>query len=197
MDLQSISPSTPMKPRHIIILFSLGLAAAGEAAIQEGKAVAQLSNVNGNVLVSGNQGLASGSEALRLPEGVRIITTTSGQVSIRFDDGCVVPVKPGQRFEVRTSMPCGARQTSVKSMLAQAGTVSTNTAISGAVPAAGTATTGAAAGSAAAAGTAAVQPSIGLIAGMGPGAVAAGGVASAAGLKSLYDARQEQSVSGN
>lgn len=77
-----------------------------EAGAQQPPRVAQLKNVNGNVLVSGQAGLAAGSEAQPLVNGTRIITTANSEVVIVFDNGCEVRMAENQRFDVESGKPC-------------------------------------------------------------------------------------------
>jgi hypothetical protein len=79
--------------------------ATGVWAQQE---VARLKQVNGNVLVSGQAGLATGSEAQPLANGVRIITTANSRVVVVFENGCEVRMEENQRFDVESEKPCAA-----------------------------------------------------------------------------------------
>ena len=62
--------------------------------------VATLKHVNGNVLVSGETGLASGDEATRVAKGARVITTANSEVTVVYDNGCEVKLKPNQRLRM-------------------------------------------------------------------------------------------------
>jgi len=68
--------------------------------------IARLRDVNGNVLVSNDSGLATGGDALRLVPGTRVITTANSQVVVEYDDGCRVTLKENERFEVEQGKPC-------------------------------------------------------------------------------------------
>lgn len=68
--------------------------------------VARLAELQGNVLVSRDDGLVSGNEAQRLLPGTRIITTASSNVVVEYDDGCRVTMKENQRFEVEEDRDC-------------------------------------------------------------------------------------------
>jgi len=70
--------------------------------------VARLKQVTGNVLVSGQSGLATGNEAQPLANGVRIITTANSRVIVVFDNGCEVRLEENQRFDVESDKPCAA-----------------------------------------------------------------------------------------
>lgn len=86
-------------------LFALLFASQPFAQTGDGS-IARLVEVNGNVLVSRESGLASGNEALRLLPGTRIITTANSDVIVEYDDGCRVKLKENQRFEVERGKPC-------------------------------------------------------------------------------------------
>jgi hypothetical protein len=79
--------------------------------------VAELKDVVGNVLVSRESGLAAGSEALRLVEGTRVITTAKGTVTVKYDNGCEVKLEENQRFEVESGKPCTALVAQAQSIL--------------------------------------------------------------------------------
>ena len=87
------------------IVAAAALCALGASA-QQPPRVAQLKNVNGNVLVSGQAGLATGTEAQPLVNGTRIITTANSEVVIVFDNGCEVRMAENQRFDVDSGKPC-------------------------------------------------------------------------------------------
>lgn len=70
--------------------------------------VAELREVQGNVLVSDAQGMASGADSQRLKNKVRITTTSRSGVLVRFDCGCDVRLKENERLDVETPRPCAA-----------------------------------------------------------------------------------------
>ena len=80
-------------------LIAMALAPCGFAQ-SSNDTIAQLKDVRGNVLVSRETGLASGNEATRLLKGSRVITTANSEVTVAYDNGCDVKLKPNQRFEV-------------------------------------------------------------------------------------------------
>ena len=89
---------------HRLILFvPAALMAAPLALAQPAQpvGVAHLQHVTGNVLVSRETGLASGNEATVLTKGSRVITTANSEVTVVYDNGCEVKLKPNQRFEVK------------------------------------------------------------------------------------------------
>ena len=72
------------------------------------RAVAQLKQVSGNVLVSRDTGMTAGAEQLRLANGTRVITTANSEVVVVFDSGCEVRMKENQRLDVESDKPCAA-----------------------------------------------------------------------------------------
>jgi hypothetical protein len=87
--------------------------------------VARLKNVDGNVLVSKESGLASGDERLRLTKGTRVITTANARVTVVYDNGCEVQLKENQRFEVVTDKPCSALVAQASTILLEPGGIAT------------------------------------------------------------------------
>lgn len=85
-------------------------AAGAEAPTQRhGETVAKLRQVEGNVLVSQESGLASAEDSLRLEDRSRVITTANAKVIVVYDDGCEVTLEPNQRLEIRTDKECAER----------------------------------------------------------------------------------------
>ena len=83
-----------------------GVAAAPQAGAQS--TVAKLEQVNGNVLVSRESGMATGAEAQGIANGSRIITTANSRVVVVFDNGCRVEMQENQRLDVDSRKPCAA-----------------------------------------------------------------------------------------
>ena len=85
-----------------------GLLVATAVSAQSGQqgTIAHLKGVTGNVLVSQQAGLSTGSEAQQLVNGTRIITTANSEVVVVFDKGCEVRLKENQRFDVDSEKPC-------------------------------------------------------------------------------------------
>ena len=88
-----------------VLVGALVLAPAVHAQQRDGT-IARLVDMQGNVLVSRESGLASGNDQLRLMPGTRVITTAHSQVVVEYDDGCRVTLKENQRFEVERGKPC-------------------------------------------------------------------------------------------
>lgn len=83
-----------------------GDAAAQQPAPRQPREVARLKSVTGNVLVSRETGLSAGTQAERLLDGTRVITTANSEAVIEFDDGCEVRLKENERFDVESGRPC-------------------------------------------------------------------------------------------
>jgi hypothetical protein len=81
-------------------------AGAQQVAAQAG--VAQLKQLNGNVLVSRDTGMTAGAELLKVANGTRVITTANSAVVVVFDNGCEVRMKENQRLDVESDKPCAA-----------------------------------------------------------------------------------------
>jgi hypothetical protein len=96
-----------LNSRYALVLAAV-VALGPLAYAQQGRdgTVARLVDMQGNVLVSRESGLASGNEQLRLLPGTRVITTARSEVVVEYDDGCRVRVKENQRFEVEHGKPC-------------------------------------------------------------------------------------------
>jgi hypothetical protein len=107
------------------------LAASQPFAQQADQTVARLKDVNGNVLVSRESGLASGDESLRLAKGTRVITTAHSEVVIAYDNGCEVKLKENQRFEVVTGKPCAALIAQAESILMEPAGAATAATVGG------------------------------------------------------------------
>lgn len=90
--------------------------------------VAELRDVAGNVLVSDSQGMVSGATGQRVPNKVRVTTTSKAGVTIAFDCGCNVTLKENERLDIELPRACPA-------VLAAVTAAAPNVAL-GAVPAA-------------------------------------------------------------
>ena len=104
------------------LLAAAALAAANGLAQQPAPAprdgtIARLVDMNGNVLVSREAGLASGNNQLRLMPGTRVITTSNSEVVVEYDDGCRVKLNENQRFEVERGKPCAILMASPQTIL--------------------------------------------------------------------------------
>ena len=73
-----------------------------------GEAIAELRDVQGNVLVSDVVGMSSGVEKQRLKNMVRVTTTSCAAVVVAFDCGCDVRLKENERLDVAIPRTCAA-----------------------------------------------------------------------------------------
>lgn len=163
--------------------------APGSFAQAKEEPVATLKQVKGNVLVSGDTGLASGDESGRITKGSRVITTANSVVTVVYDNGCEVKLKPNQRFEVATDKPCSELVASAESILEEPSTALAAAAGGAAAAAGGGA--GAAAAGAGAAAAGGVATVAGITTAVAVPALAAG----LTGLAAINDIRQNQNVS--
>ena len=92
-----------MIPRKLAILL---LAAAPLIACAADDSVAQLTVIDGHVLLSTGSSMASATGPIRLFPGVRVLTTPGSSAEIVFDDGCRVRVGSRERYEVDRRSPC-------------------------------------------------------------------------------------------
>ena len=87
--------------------------AAGVASAQQPGAlrtVATLVDVQGNVLVSQADGMATATNGQRLAAGARVLTTASARATVIYDKGCVVHLEVDQRYMVRERAECTRAQ---------------------------------------------------------------------------------------
>ena len=70
--------------------------------------VAELRDVQGNVLVSDPTGMASASNGQRVKNKVRVTTTMKAGVLVAFDCGCNVLLKDNQRLDIDLPSSCPA-----------------------------------------------------------------------------------------
>jgi hypothetical protein len=92
--------------------------------------IAELRDVQGNVLVSDAAGMSSGVDKQRLKNMVRVTTTARAGVTVAFDCGCDVKLKENERLDVEASRACS-------SLLAAVQAVPVGAPIGAVVPAAG------------------------------------------------------------
>lgn len=114
---------------------SMGLAVAaalgaGPALAQQQGAVAKLSDIEGNVLVSQGDAMVAGTNGQRLPVGARVVSTAGAKVTINYDSGCDVRLKENERFTVAAGA-CAALLASVQPVGPAAGAIGGGTAAAG------------------------------------------------------------------
>jgi hypothetical protein len=84
-------------------------AASSLLAAGDEQTVATLAQIQGNVLVSNGSAMASAAQPRRLSAGMRVLPSWRSSAVVVFDDGCLVVVGAGQRYEVESEPPCRAR----------------------------------------------------------------------------------------
>jgi outer membrane protein OmpA-like peptidoglycan-associated protein len=80
---------------------------------------ATLKNVSGNVLVSSATGLRSASNGMQLPAGARVLTTSTGAVTIAVAAGCDITLTANQRWAQPPAAGCDAAKASVEGVRTQ------------------------------------------------------------------------------
>lgn len=95
--------------KQIVIAVAAVVLLAAPTVRADGRPIARLVGVTGNVLVSNDFNIASAGEALRLVRGMRVIATLNSSATVEYNDGCRVKVAAGERVEVRVEHPCGTR----------------------------------------------------------------------------------------
>lgn len=103
---------------------------AGPALAQQQGAVARLSDLEGNVLVSQGDAMVAGTHGQRLPVGARVVSLAGGKVTINYDSGCDVRLKENERFTVAMGA-CAALLASVQPVGPAAGAIGGGTAAAG------------------------------------------------------------------
>jgi hypothetical protein len=90
---------------HIKSLALLVLALPALAS-EADDSIAELTRIDGHVLLRFGNSMASATHPVRLSPGVRVLATPGSSAEITFDDGCRVEVGPGARYEVDRQSPC-------------------------------------------------------------------------------------------
>lgn len=105
-----------MKRALVVILLagSAALSAWAQAPQKEPKVVGKLVNVEGIVMVSSGQSLANAVNGTNLIVGNRIATTSSGAVTLNFDNGCDIKLKANESITVVSSDNCAALLAAVR-----------------------------------------------------------------------------------
>lgn len=120
-----------MKKQLLALSFMLvaGAVAAQTAPVQP---VAKIVATEGLVTIGYKDALTNAAVDMRLFEGSRVMTTTTGKVDIVFDSGCRVTLNPGEVFNV-SDQSCKALLASRAGAVPVAGigAVSTNTVLIG------------------------------------------------------------------
>jgi len=107
-----------MKKALIVLLVagSAALSAWAQAPQNQPKVVGKLIKVEGLVTVSSGQSLANAVNDAKLIVGSRIVTTSSGFVTLNFDNGCDIRLEPNQSVTVEDSNNCAAILAAVQTL---------------------------------------------------------------------------------
>ncbi|MBC5783442.1 hypothetical protein H8N03_10840 [Ramlibacter sp. USB13] len=103
-----------------------------------GAAIAQaplgtVTNVSGVATVTTGTAGTAITVGAPIVEGARVITTTTGSVTFRLANGCVITVPPGHAITVRSAMSCQQLQAAMQPVTTAVTTTTATT--SGTVPA--------------------------------------------------------------
>jgi len=93
-----------------------GGASCDSPASAKGDTVAELRDVQGNVLVSDAAGMTSGVDKQRLKNAVRVTTTARAGTLVAFDCGCEVRLKENERLDVELPKACPALVAAVQAV---------------------------------------------------------------------------------
>jgi hypothetical protein len=108
-----------------IALVALMAAAAMAANAQE--SLGTLSNVKGNISISGAGFVSKAANGTPLLEGSKVLVSNNAKATVVLANGCSVPLSSGQHLTVTSALTCAQLQASVKELftpyrVAQAGT---------------------------------------------------------------------------
>lgn len=78
--------------------------------------IAELREIQGNILVSDALGMASGTDNQRLKNRTRITATSRAGATVVFDCGCVVRLKENERLDVVAPSACSALLAAVQAV---------------------------------------------------------------------------------
>lgn len=85
-----------------------GKPACDDPQSASGDTIAELREVQGNVLVSDAQGMTTATDSQRVRNKVRVTTTSRAGVLVRFDCGCDVRLKENERLDINAPVACAA-----------------------------------------------------------------------------------------
>lgn len=111
-----------MSPSRFTALSAVVLSGAALAQAPAPQAAVGVTvEVQGLVTVS--QGANVGSVASNTPviDGSRYVTASTGSLTLKFNDGCILKLAPNQSLTVNTAQPCPARIAAIRTLGNQAG----------------------------------------------------------------------------
>lgn len=151
---------------------------AGTAMAANAKdSLGTLSNVKGNISISGAGYVSKAVNGTPLLEGSKVLVSNNAKATVVLANGCSVPLTSGQHLTVTSALTCAQLQASVKELFtpyrvaAVAGTGAAGTTGTAGAAGAGAAGAGVAGGVAAGATTAAVVGGMAVAAGVAAAAV--------------------------
>lgn len=71
---------------------------------------ATVTGLQGQVLVNTGNGFRPLQGSMQVGTGGRVIVNQGGQASIQYEDGCSVPLNPGQLYTIAAASPCATGQ---------------------------------------------------------------------------------------
>lgn len=71
---------------------------------------ATVTGLQGQVLLNGGDGFRAVQGTVQAGAGARIVVNQGGQAQVQYDDGCTVPVQPGQVYTIAAASPCATAQ---------------------------------------------------------------------------------------
>lgn len=71
---------------------------------------ATVTGLQGQVLVNTGNGFQQVQGTMQVGTGARVIVNQGGQASIQYEDGCNVPLNPGQLYTIAAASPCATTQ---------------------------------------------------------------------------------------
>jgi len=129
MSIDGSTKGEKMKKQLLALSFMLvaGAVAAQTAPVQP---VAKIVSTQGLVTIGYQDTMRNATVDMRLFEGSRVMTTTTGIAEIVFDSGCRVTLKPGEVFNV-SDASCKALLASRAGAAPVAGAVGVNSMLIG------------------------------------------------------------------
>lgn len=71
---------------------------------------ATVTGVQGQILLNTGDGFRLVQGSVQVGPGARIVANQGGEGSIQYDDGCSVPLTPGQLYTIAAASPCATTQ---------------------------------------------------------------------------------------
>lgn len=109
----------------LLIAASTLLTAWGQAPKSNPKIVGKLKDVQGLVTVNSGDQAINAFTGAALVVGTRVVSSSSGAVTLSYDNGCDIKLKANESFVVKESSDCAALLALVGSVAVPAATVAT------------------------------------------------------------------------